>query len=286
MSAESDEIARDSRGILDPGRMREHVCFVRLDPPDELRGIVQWFWAVAWSMPPGEEFVQPVLSHPSANLSVGPRSSRGLDDDRIEATAVGVMTSVDRRRLRGHSWNVAAKLEPGAFGAFLQMDAAEVTDRIVPIGEITDIDGPSLESTMTTAAPDVEAQAGLLANSLIAGLARVDPGRLAAARQAACLGSLIETDRSIRNVAELASVSGLGVRSLQRLFREHAGVSPLWMIRRFRLIDAADAARNGQLSWSQLAADLGYADQSHLSRDFKATVGISPGRYAATVTAL
>jgi AraC-like DNA-binding protein len=33
-----------------------------------------------------------------------------------------------------------------------------------------------------------------------------------------------------------------------------------------------------------LAADLGYADQAHLTRDFTATIGISPTRYAAPVT--
>jgi AraC-like DNA-binding protein len=30
-----------------------------------------------------------------------------------------------------------------------------------------------------------------------------------------------------------------------------------------------------------LAADLGYADQAHLTRDFTATLGVPPSRYAA-----
>ena len=49
----------------------------------------------------------------------------------------------------------------------------------------------------------------------------------------------------------------------------------------------ADAARAGRPpSWSALAADLGYADQSHLARDFRATVGLTPSDYAASVVPL
>lgn len=282
-STRTDHLARDSRGILDPGRMREHVDFVRVDPPERLRGIVQWFWAVGWSLPAGEEFTQPVLSHPSANLSVGPRSSRGVDDDTVEATAVGVVTTVDRRRLRGTGWNVAAKLAPGAFGAFLRVDAATLTDRIVSVGEVVDVDGARMAHDMV-AAHDTDARVSVLAESLAGALDRADPVRVDAARFTAGLASQVETDRSLRTVRGLATGSGVGVRTLQRLFREHAGVSPLWMIRRYRLIDAADAARSGQPpSWSELAADLGYADQAHLSRDFKAVVGLTPTQYAASV---
>ncbi|MFJ9752413.1 hypothetical protein ACIRVM_42525, partial [Streptomyces chartreusis] len=34
------------------------------------------------------------------------------------------------------------------------------------------------------------------------------------------------------------------------------------------------------VDWATLAADLGYADQAHLVRDFTATVGVPPTAYA------
>jgi AraC-like DNA-binding protein len=34
------------------------------------------------------------------------------------------------------------------------------------------------------------------------------------------------------------------------------------------------------VDWARLAAELGYADQAHLSRDFTALVGEPPTRYA------
>jgi hypothetical protein len=36
-------------------------------------------------------------------------------------------------------------------------------------------------------------------------------------------------------------------------------------------------------SWAALAHDLGYADQAHLTRDFTATIGVPPSRYAAAL---
>ncbi|RRD48696.1 AraC family transcriptional regulator [Arachnia propionica] len=282
----TDAITQDSRGILDPGRMRQRVDFVRYEPPPEMVGLVQWFWAVAWHLDDGEEFTQPVLSHPCANLSVGPRSSRGLDDDTVEATVVGVATRVDHRRLRGRGWNVAAKLEPGTFGAFLDVDAATLTDRIRPMRAVLPVDEAELVGAMV-AAPDDRARASLLGEVLATTLRRADPVRVAAARECGRVAARIQQDRSVRSVTDLADAVGTSPRSLQRMFRQHAGVTPLWMIRRYRLIDAAEAARAGSpTSWGDLAAELGYADQAHLSREFSATIGMSPTRYATSVTAL
>jgi AraC-like DNA-binding protein len=75
---------------------------------------------------------------------------------------------------------------------------------------------------------------------------------------------------------------GLGPRSLQRLFREHVGVSPKWVIKRFRLHEALEQVSAGaDVDWTQLALDLGYFDQAHFIRDFKAIVGEPPTGYAS-----
>lgn len=287
VSTRRDELARNSRGILDPGRMNKHVDFVRRAPEGSLVGFVQWFWAVRWSVPDGQEFVQPVLAHPSANLSVGVASSRGVDSDAVEATVVGVQTGIDRRRLRGDGWNVAAKLEPGALGVFIEERATSVTDRMVPMGEVLALDAEALLGCVAGAAPSVQAQIDELAGALTGLIEAADPARSARASRAVAIASLVEADRSVTTVAELAERRGRGVRSLQRLFRDHVGVSPLWAIRRHRLIDAAEAARQGRPpSWSALASDLGYADQSHMVREFRAVVGRTPGDYATSVVPL
>jgi len=79
-------------------------------------------------------------------------------------------------------------------------------------------------------------------------------------------------DRNLTSVAELARGAGLSRRRLQRLFADRVGVGPKWALRRYRLHEAVarmDAPPDG----AALAAELGYCDQAHFVRDFKAAVG-------------
>jgi len=91
----------------------------------------------------------------------------------------------------------------------------------------------------------------------------------------------IVADPGLTRADDLAREFGLGIRRLQRLFAEYVGVGPKWVIRRYRLHEAAAAAAGGAgPDWVGLAADLGYSDQAHLVRDFSAMVGVPPARYA------
>ena len=110
----------------------------------------------------------------------------------------------------------------------------------------------------------------------------VRPERDPAAEQAAELVARITDDPTLRRVDQLAAASGTSARSLQRLFADFVGVSPKWVMRRARLHEAAERADGGELvDWAELAADLGYADQARLTRDFTATIGVPPTHYAA-----
>jgi len=102
------------------------------------------------------------------------------------------------------------------------------------------------------------------------------------AEQAAHVVALITSDSPLQRVDQLPAASGLSVRSLQRLFADYVGVSPKWVMRWARLHEAAARADGGEpVDWAALARDLGYADQAHLTRDFTATIGVPPSRYAA-----
>jgi AraC-like DNA-binding protein len=75
---------------------------------------------------------------------------------------------------------------------------------------------------------------------------------------------------------------GIPARTLQRLFNRYVGVSPKWVLRRYRLHEAAARlAEPPPGSWAQVAAELGYVDQAHFINDFTAAVGMTPAQYAA-----
>ncbi|MGX6448111.1 helix-turn-helix domain-containing protein, partial [Patulibacter sp. S7RM1-6] len=82
-------------------------------------------------------------------------------------------------------------------------------------------------------------------------------------------------------IGALARDHGVSERTLQRLFRELVGVSPGWVLRRHRLHEATEriGADPGQ-DLAALAYALGYADQAHLTGDFRAQVGVTPAAYA------
>ena len=98
--------------------------------------------------------------------------------------------------------------------------------------------------------------------------------------RATALAHRIRTDRTVRRVAELARSEGVSVRSLQRLFADYVGVSPKWVILRYRVHEALEQATvAAEVDWARLAAELGYSDQAHLVRDFTATIGVPPTAY-------
>ena len=87
-------------------------------------------------------------------------------------------------------------------------------------------------------------------------------------------------DRELVRVDQVAALGALGVRSLQRLFAGYVGVSPKAVLARYRLQDAAAAIDAGEVDdLAGLAASLGWFDQAHFSRDFRAVVGVTPSAY-------
>ena len=91
----------------------------------------------------------------------------------------------------------------------------------------------------------------------------------------------IADDRTITRVDQIADQFTMPARQLQRLFREYVGVTPKWVIQRYRLIEAAERLAAGAVAdFAGLALDLGYADQAHFIRDFKKIVGRAPAGFA------
>ncbi len=82
--------------------------------------------------------------------------------------------------------------------------------------------------------------------------------------------------------AVIEAVSGLSRFHISRLFRERYGMAPhaYQIALRVALVQQAlRRSRNENLA--QLAADLGFADQSHMARFFRRTIGVTPGAFRA-----
>lgn len=280
----------DTRGIVDPAEMMRHVDFARYPAGPELEGLVEWFWAVRWTFPDGRFHNQEVLNHPAGNISVGTIDDAGVPLDPPEGRVYGVLTELSNRHLSGDGWTVAARTTVGGLGVFLDAPAKTAAntqldfDSALPGFEHPDLVG------QITAAPLPERRVDLLREALGTLVGQRDGQFVAEARWVAKLAEVAEQDRSIRRIDQLADAGSVSVRTLQRLFDQHVGATPAFVIRRWRIIEAAEAARSAidagdeWRGWAAVAAELGYSDQAHLTRDFRRHLGLSPSAYLSQVT--
>jgi AraC-like DNA-binding protein len=102
-------------------------------------------------------------------------------------------------------------------------------------------------------------------------------------RQACLARDYLEAnaDRLVRS-GELEQVSGLDRYALSRHFRALFATSPHRFLMMRRLQRARSLIEAGQ-PLAEIAATVGFTDQSHLNRHFKKAFGLTPGRWAALV---
>ncbi|UOQ58977.1 helix-turn-helix domain-containing protein [Leucobacter rhizosphaerae] len=256
---------QERRGILYPERLPE---FHRVPPPPALAHAVRWFWIPEWDLPEGAESRQEVLPFPACNVVVEP--------DGI--SAVGPTTRSSERVLVGRGWAVGALLLPAAVGAVVP-DPASLRDAARPLAE------PTLHGVIRSAMGDLRRPGatrraiavGALADWLRELVAVPDPGS-----EAALANRLAEllADPALTRVDQLPDLLHVSIRTLQRIADRSFGLSLHAMIRRRRLQEGAERLREDPaLTLAALAADLGYADHAHFTRDFTAQLGVTPSRY-------
>ena len=250
------------RGILNPHEGRRHFRLTRRAPSLDLDPWVERHWMVEWDL--DEPYTQELLNHPTVNLAVEP--------DR--AGIYGIRTERDRKTIAGRGRVVGVKFRPGAFQPFYGRSVHQLTNHVVPVGAVFGAAGEDLARAVRAEPDDPFA---VMETFLRARLPGPDPNL-------DVLGAVVRTmleDPSVVRVERLAARHAMSPRTLQRLFRRYVEVSPKWVLQRYRLHEAAERIAEGRDGdWAATALELGYFDQAHFIRDFKALVGASPAQYA------
>ena len=258
-----------ARGLVSSRRSGSRVEARVYAPPADLTDVVESFWMGRWDLRGQEPHVTELLGDPCVHIV----AERGC------GRVVGVWTHRWTRTLEGRGLVRGVKLRAGAVRAFFNRPAVALTDGLHPIGRVLDVDAVTFERRLLDPAADEDAfeQLADLLRSLRDRSRGTEVSRaVAVARR---LG-----DPELRSVAVLAAQSGLGVRALQRMFREHVGAAPKALLRRARLQEAALRIESGDAtSLAGLAAQLGYTDQAHFTRDFRVAVGKTPRQLEASL---
>jgi AraC-like DNA-binding protein len=257
-------------GVLHAEAAATRFTLNRYPPPADLAPLVDFCWVIRWDLRGQPAHEQAILPHPNVNLVF----------EGTGAAVFGVDRKIFTRRLAGPGKALGVRFRPGGFRPFCEKPIRTLNDRVVPATRI--FGQAAAETCAVVMAADADDDAMIAA---AAGLLRDrEPAADPVVELVAGLVGRITEDLRLRRVAQLAEASGLSERRLQRLFADYVGVSPKWVMRRARLHEAAlraEADGPESVDWAALAADLGYADQAHLARDFTATLGASPSRYAA-----
>ena len=265
-----------SSGPVDPidrahltGRSRPSPPIHRYGPSQPLVPLVKRYWVPVWSVP--EPQVQRTLQHPACLIVVSNTYAR------FYGVARGLSTVV----LEGDGWAVGTMLTPGAGALVLGGPVTRMTDRYVDLAEISTIDAAGLVAAIR-AAMDAAPHDPAAHRACISAI----EGRLSALLPLDGTGQLvndlvswIQDHPEITRVTDLAAHLGSTERALQRLVLHRVGLTPKWLIQRRRLHDAVERLKSGSVSLAELAAELGYADQAHLTHDFRAVTGMTPGAF-------
>lgn len=271
----------EPRGLLQRKAATPNAGHTRLLPARELRLFVEHFWIVRWDLRGQKPQLAESLPHPSVFWITENRTSRFH----------GVPTRRFSRMLKGKGRVFGVKFRPGGFHPFLGSPVSAFTDAYLSLGKAFGADGRAVEAQLKTlsvqalhATDAVAADERMIAcveRFLLARLPEPDPTLALVAE----ITSAIVQSPQLTRVDQIVARFGLHKRALQRLFNLYVGVSPKYMIKRYRIYEAIERVAAGRTAnWSRLALELGYFDQTHFIKDFKALVGKSPSEYERGMT--
>ncbi|MEH3134133.1 MAG: AraC family transcriptional regulator [Mycolicibacterium neoaurum] len=267
-----NSVADEPAHLLDPAH-RAAIHIARPAAPGDLEGLVRRFWFPVWQVPAGETFTQQVLQYPVCLMAITDAYARFY----------GPASGLAGTPLTGDGWAAGVMFEPAAGALITGGAVSKWTDTHVELADLLGAAGDALvgriRSIMTVdpAVPQAQSAAADCYAEFLRRYLPVDEQ----GRTVNDIVAHIEDNPDVSRVADVCAQFGITERSLQRLTRRRIGLSPKWLVRRRRIQDASWRLRTGATTVAAVAAELGYADEAHLSRDFRRVTGQTPGAFAA-----
>ncbi|MDR7104277.1 AraC-like DNA-binding protein [Pseudomonas frederiksbergensis] len=225
----------------------------------------------------------PAISHfyafdvaQSANLLAVPDGCVDIvfdcDATRPTARICGTPLAAQAVELHQNHHYFGVRFSPGVIPGFINVLAEELTERELDLLEVSGFAQRIFENIVQ--APLLGDQMRLFNDYLAPRLM----GRTSALT-AMVIQQALRHRGDIR-IQQLEELSGYTSRTLHRQFSQDTGMSPKTFCRIIRCQAALDTLNTQHdVSFSELALDLGFSDQSHFLRDFKKLVSTTPCDY-------
>ena len=236
-------------------------AMMRFVPSQSVRRFVDHYWLAAESRDPHYEIL------PDGAIDV----VLLVDGSRTVVSVYGTTTRATGVPLVPGGHYLGIRFRPGGSRHFLDASARELTDNVAPVSGVL---STALEDAFASAGFDGAAKA--LDDALDRWIRRVDAERT---RLDDLVDALARGDGTVP-VATAAASLRRSPRQFERMFLDAIGLSP----RAFSSVCRFQRAAAALSEWpamplAQVAAECGYADQSHMTRAFRQWAGRPPARF-------
>ncbi|ROQ52651.1 AraC-like DNA-binding protein [Rathayibacter sp. PhB152] len=259
--------AVERSGILHPSNV-DRFSARWIAPAEDLRDVIDTYWTAEWHLPDGEAIDQRIIDHPSITLSI----------ERGQVLAPFVVSSVRakawRRTITGTGDVFALRLRPAGVAVLTDLDPTALSgERALTSGDhrarrLLEAIGETSDTALRTVRADELIRERFLQRPL------TRQQRLANAAI-----DLLTARPQVRPLEETVAALQTSSRTLHRALARTVGRGPAEIARRIRLQEVVRRLSSEDASISEVAAELGYTDQAHLTNEFRTVTGMTPGGY-------
>ena len=260
MNINNEEI----KGVLHRQLSEGNYHLRRYFPSKLFNGFIEQFWVVNWNLKEQKTHIQQNLPDPNFHLII---SNEGIK-------LIGPVSKKYSYKMEGVGRIIGVKFETGALKELLPLPIEEYVDREVLAKEIFGLDFVNNLLSLHKHENDLEV-IDYIHDNLASFVQPITKSKAITQR----LVSLIKNNENIFTVNQVASYANVSSRTVQRYFSEYVGLTPKWLIRKYRLSRVLDELETNSVNILDVVAQLEYVDQSHLIRDFKEILGITPNSY-------
>ncbi len=251
------------------------IDYREFQPPPDLRRHVECLW---WLHDPDPGRMAQTI-YPDGRCELIAHLARPMQllqlDGSWRAQATTLFAAQQRQAIRlratGEVDCIGLRLRPAVSALVAGGVLPALRDRIVDLAHLA----PGVSSLLAKAAVDFrrDGDAGRFWQRLRPSLLTHSPD--------AVIGSVatrVQEASGLLRVTDMAHLAGLGLRSFQSRFLHAVGLSPKEFARLLRLQAALRMLDRSDQPLSRTAAEAGFSDQAHATREFRRTTGLTPAR--------
>lgn len=167
---------------------------------------------------------------------------------------------------------------PGGLAAFLELSQAEAVDCRIPLEEMGKEFSYSLIEAIKSA-EDIKQLVDLFDAFFLKCLKQKTSYPLFLS-----IAELLKKTKGITTIQALSQKYAYSERHLNRIFKEHSGISMKHFARIVRMNSVLQTLEKKPLSLTMSAYDNGFYDQAHFIHDFKSVCGVTPKKYLSNLS--